>query len=326
MTINNVKDQKQIDKAIIKRISNGIGFAFVVGFAFNEVLGELLGIFSQMTGINIFSTDISIWIYQIVVSTLMFTVPFIVFAPLMNIRIGDACRLKKAEKGTVFPVVLMGIGFIVIANYLGNMAYVFFSALGLSNDSSALSTSASEGIIVPIVAIIAGSVLPAFLEEFALRGVALGALRRYGSGFAIMISSVAFSIMHGNMEQIPFAFLMGIYLGFAVEKTGSLWIGILLHLINNFFSFGFQILEEFIGEGSSAALSLCYFIGALFLGFIGFVIAASKKDFFRLESKKEGGEETLSYSEKLRACIFTPGMIIFIAFVIYKIVSRVITI
>ena len=232
MTINNITDPKLIKKAMIRKVANALGLSFVVGFGFNELLGQAILLFYNATGVNLFSSDISLWLYQIIVSTLMFTLPFILFSPMMNIRVGSACRFERARKGTAIPVIMMGIGFIVVSNYLGNMAYNFFKSFGLGGESSSLSTSAEEGILVPIVAIIAGSVLPAFLEEFALRGVALGALRRFGSGFAIIISAVLFSFMHGNLEQIPFAFLMGLYLGFAVEVTGSIWIGIILHLIN----------------------------------------------------------------------------------------------
>lgn len=327
MTINNITDPKLIKKAMIRKVANALGLSFVVGFGFNELLGQAILLFYNATGVNLFSSDISLWLYQIIVSTLMFTLPFILFSPMMNIRVGSACRFERARKGTAIPVIMMGIGFIVVSNYLGNMAYNFFKSFGLGGESSSLSTSAEEGILVPIVAIIAGSVLPAFLEEFALRGVALGALRRFGSGFAIIISAVLFSFMHGNLEQIPFAFLMGLYLGFAVEVTGSIWIGIILHLINNFFAFGFQILEQFIGRGDSAALGIAYFLSALFIGIIGFIIAAnSKQEIFKLPNSEifiDG--ESLKLSEKIGSTIKNPGMIIFLAYILYQLFSAVIT-
>ncbi len=326
MTINNISDPKLIKMAMIRKVANAVALSFVVGYGFNELLKEGIQLLYNVTGINLLSSDISIWIYQIVVTTLIFTLPFILFSPLMNIRVGSAWRFGRARRGTALPVIMMGIGFIVISNYIGNMTYVFLKSLGFVAKESALSTSADEGFLIPIIAIMAGSLLPAFLEEFALRGVALGAFRRFGSGFAIVISALFFSLMHLNIQQIPFAFLIGLYLGFAVEITGSIWIGIFLHLVNNFFAFGLEILEQFIGRGDSAALNITYFLSALFIGIIGFIIAAnSKHEIFKLPSSEifiDG--ESLKLSEKIGAAIKNPGMIIFLVYVLYQLVAAVI--
>ncbi len=319
MFLKNIFNENQLERALIIRLGNCIGFAFVIGFAFNEVVHRLFLMLYYATGVYPFSNDVAAWVYQIVMSTVMFTLPFVILSPLMNVRIGRVCRFKRAEKGTAAPVILMGVGFIIVSNYLGNLCYVFLSALGLGSKGSTLSTDASSGIFIPIIAIIAGSVLPAFLEEFALRGVTLGAARRHGSGFAIIVSALIFSLMHGNLVQIPFAFVMGLYLGFAVEKTGSIWVGIILHLINNFFAFGLEILEQFVNEAGSQALGYIYYIVAMLLGFVGIVWASRKKDFFKFGETKEKSEH--SFSGKLTTFLLTPGMVLFFLYIGYQIAN-----
>ena len=81
-----------------------------------------------------------------------------------------------------------------------------------------------------ILYIINGVVLPAFIEEIVFRGAIMQSLRRFGDGFALLVSSVLFAVVHGNFVQAPYAFLMGLVIGYFVLRTGSLWAGIFIHL------------------------------------------------------------------------------------------------
>ena len=51
--------------------------------------------------------------------------------------------------------------------------------------------------------------------------------------WAILLSSLLFGLVHGNPAQIPFAFVIGIGLGWMYYKTGSLIPCFFMHLVNN---------------------------------------------------------------------------------------------
>lgn len=70
-------------------------------------------------------------------------------------------------------------------------------------------------------------------EELIYRGFVLRSFQKYGKIFAILLSSALFSIMHGNLFQMIFAFLVGIVLGYTALEYSIFW-SILLHIINNF--------------------------------------------------------------------------------------------
>lgn len=75
-------------------------------------------------------------------------------------------------------------------------------------------------------------------EEFVFRGAVEGTLLKTTSPWAaILISALLFGIIHMNPIQIPFAFIIGILLGWLFYKTGSLIPGILAHFINNAIGF-----------------------------------------------------------------------------------------
>ncbi len=76
------------------------------------------------------------------------------------------------------------------------------------------------------------------LEEFIFRGVLLKSLlNNYTPKKAIIWSAILFGIAHMNPWQFIPAFLIGLLIGWIYWKTQSIWPGILIHFINNTFSF-----------------------------------------------------------------------------------------
>jgi len=75
---------------------------------------------------------------------------------------------------------------------------------------------------------------PAFCEELAFRGFILAGLRRMGHKWgAIVLSAVIFGLAHGILQQSLGACVVGIVIGYVAVKTGSLWPGVLYHLVHN---------------------------------------------------------------------------------------------
>ena len=76
-----------------------------------------------------------------------------------------------------------------------------------------------------------GVFAPVF-EEILFRGLVLRTLEPYGKKFAIVGSAFLFGMFHGNVVQTPFAFLVGLVLGYAAVEYNICW-AMLLHMINN---------------------------------------------------------------------------------------------
>ncbi len=77
-----------------------------------------------------------------------------------------------------------------------------------------------------------GSLFAPVFEELLFRGVILRSLRPFGKKFAIFGSAYLFGIFHGNLMQTPYAFLMGLLLGYAAAEY-SIWWAIGIHTFNN---------------------------------------------------------------------------------------------
>ena len=81
-------------------------------------------------------------------------------------------------------------------------------------------------------------ILPAVFEEWLFRGIMLKNLAPIaGNASAVLISALVFGLMHTNPAQSVFAVVFGIVAGYAYVKTGSIWFGALIHMLNNAVSF-----------------------------------------------------------------------------------------
>ncbi len=106
------------------------------------------------------------------------------------------------------------------------------------------------------------SILAPVSEELIFRGYILQTLRPYGKKFAIVLSAFLFGIFHGNLLQTPYAFLMGLVLGYVTVEYHIGW-AVALHVFNNLVLA--DLLTRLTGglsEQASEAVSLVLLGGA----------------------------------------------------------------
>ncbi len=187
------------------------------------------------------------------------------------------------EKPFSIPLMLSAVpfGFFIclIGNYVTSLFVNFMDTVGIHLSAPDYPVPSDfGGRIIYAVSI---AVVPALVEEFAIRGAILQPLRKYGDKFAIFASALLFAVLHGNLIQAPFALIAGIGIGYAVCITGSVWTGVLIHFCNNLYS----VITEFMIEDitNEAVLNQVYIItmAALYavsiLGAILFVVLKGRR-------------------------------------------------
>lgn len=98
-----------------------------------------------------------------------------------------------------------------------------------------------------VSAFIVVGICPAIAEEFAFRGFLFGTLKdKYKPWIAIVGSAVLFGAYHMNLLQFVGGTMMGIGLAYVAYKSGSIWVGALMHFINNGLSVIFQYNPELV--------------------------------------------------------------------------------
>ncbi|MGM9625845.1 MAG: lysostaphin resistance A-like protein [Eubacteriales bacterium] len=115
-------------------------------------------------------------------------------------------------------------------------------------------------------------ILPAFVEEMIFRGYILHMLLPYGKTFAILTSAVLFGVMHLYLPQLLYASVAGILIGYFVVRSESLWIGILIHAVNNLFAFLFDMAYVFMSDEGYAVFCVILEGIVLLCGIIGVMI------------------------------------------------------
>lgn len=285
-----------IEKKNIKNEGKKAGLTLIIieiisfAWSFIALYVMLLMGYSQQDFFNLFQNPAVEQITQIVISTLMFTLPFILIYKLSGDKISSLIGNEKCGFKTCFPLYLLGVAFCAYTNIITSLAGAIFESAGINYEVDMGQNP--KGIFGFLLSVIATAVVPALVEEFACRGIVLGSLKRFGEGFALIASSLIFGLMHGNFQQIPFAFFVGLALGFVTLKTGNLWTAVIIHGTNNFVS----VLMDYIFVGKLSRYATIsyniYLFVALFVGLIAiFLLRKQDANFFSLKkSDTESGE------------------------------------
>jgi membrane protease YdiL (CAAX protease family) len=94
------------------------------------------------------------------------------------------------------------------------------------------------GPVAQLLFAIGGAVAAPIGEEVYFRGFLFNALRvRHTRTLALVVSALAFALVHASPVAILIIFPMGILLAYVYERTQSLWVTILMHAVNNGMSF-----------------------------------------------------------------------------------------
>lgn len=142
---------------------------------------------------------------------------------------------KEYEKPAIIfflVALLLGAASSITGNNLIDISGI---AVYFSDQLEAVNSAVySGGVIVQIIAI---AILAPIAEELVFRGLFFKRFRESSSATtAIIISSLVFGLMHGNVPQGIYAFLIGLVCAFAMEKFKTVLAPIIIHIGANAFS------------------------------------------------------------------------------------------
>lgn len=224
-------------------------------------------------------------------------------------------RLKKnIDAVQIILLLFISLG-IYFASQIINAIFVssLASFMGEPSEVGTITTASNISQLLFEIVIVAG--LPCICEEIFFRGFVMRAFERYSPVLAVVLSSVAFAVMHGNIQQILYAFILGLILGTVVMLTDSLFAGTVMHFTLNAFSVIISyppIYSQYENIATNYELPfLLTFVGALpliaVIAFIIFIIYTRKKnkqkynkafvsemEFPSLMPKSAGWERTLT--------------------------------
>lgn len=245
-----------------------------------------------------------------VASTLIFFLIGVVYCLIRRLSFARLFPFERIGGKALIALCVIGLTFSLMSNWASEAVTEVFSLFGLSNRGGVIVDGSNPPSV--LVYYLTVAVLPALAEEFAFRGIVMGSLRKYSDALALLVSSAAFALMHGNFVQLPFTFCCGLAFGFIAIKTNSLLPAILVHFLNNALSVthdvlvGYHIMSGRVFGILSSALLLALCIASIFL--IRRIIR-EKPDLFRFADS----DRFLPFRDKLKITVKTPTMIAFAA-------------
>jgi len=169
------------------------------------------------------------WGLQVVI---MYAVAYPLF--LLALKGVKPVRLEKSklslEEFTILFLIsqaVMVIGNLISTFITDRLSDVF--GYEIENSTAELIYETPVWLII-LVAVIIGPVF----EELIFRKALIDRLSVYGDRLAIVISSVAFGVFHGNLSQLLYATGIGLVLGYIYVKTRDVKYTCLIHVLMNF--------------------------------------------------------------------------------------------
>ena len=166
-------------------------------------------------------------VLNIIVSEITIWLPAVLFLLATGTRPGAFCRLKRVHISTALMTVLFTL--------LMEPLVTVVNALSLLFTDNVVAGMSGQMVSMPLWGMLLGiAVYAPFSEELAFRGTIYQSYRQQGSGLkAILLSSLLFGLMHMNLNQAGYAFLLGIVLALLVEATGSMIPAFIAHFSVN---------------------------------------------------------------------------------------------
>lgn len=246
--------------------------------------------------------------------------PFLVMASTMKKHfITPVLPIKKTEGKSKWAWYGLGIGGCMLANYVVGIIMVLVKDY-TSYELTQMELDKPNTLFACIITIFSTAIVPGICEEIAYRGCAMGILRKYGKGFTVIAVSLVFGLVHGNIIQFLFAFLVGIILAYITIQTDNILIAMCVHATNNALSVIQDIMEYLkLGDyttGVTSAFYLCFAAA----GIISVIYLAKNKKL--KPAKEEFNPCDNPLVVKLLA--LAPGLIVPFSFLIYSTVKTIV--
>ncbi len=271
--------------------ANNLGLLFIV-----TVLVYLSILFLGRVGVGILHLPIPWW-GATFISEVFFLLPGIIYIKRKGKKIGEVIPFKKVKISTILLTLLLAV-----VTAPANMFANFFSQLFVPNAISEVSgTMISTGVFMLVIMSVI--VAPLF-EELTMRGIFYNRYKDTSSLFkAVLMAAFFFGLIHLNLNQFCYAFIMGIFFGLANIASGSIWTSFIMHATSNAGGVLIMILpsvlQQFMDEELARSLTefeltraevLLILLVLLILAVIGALLSIP---ILRAIAKREGNTEAL---------------------------------
>lgn len=206
---NVLKEQKDV---------NAVNIVFLVIVVLPRILIEL-GI-GNLLAVN--------YTANLIFSQVIYVLPVLVYLIFIK-KSAKPCRFKKIKISDILLCLLMYICIYPVLLLLNTIS-LLYSVNSIGNVIMNISTEIPFAVGIVVIALV-----PAFCEELTYRGVFYNTYNKVNPLGAIFMSGALFGLLHGNLNQITYALVLGCFFALVVEATDSIFSSMFVHgLVNSF--------------------------------------------------------------------------------------------
>ncbi len=160
--------------------------------------------------------------------TLLVFIPLYIGDKKKDKKTGEYIKYRNAKIDKWILIAILGFSAALSLNIL--ISYTGLA--GLSSGFELVSEAIYNSSI--FVQLLATVILAPLVEELLVRGLIYKRMRRWASPIlAAIVSSTLFGLIHMNIVQFIYAFLLGMLLALVYEKFQNIWAPILFHFAAN---------------------------------------------------------------------------------------------
>lgn len=221
---------------------------------------------------------------------------FVLFFGRKQVKLTDLGFRKVRPTTLLFTIIytLLCMPLVTVVNAI-SMLFVENTVVSMSGEILA--------VPFPIMLLIIAGLGP-LSEEVVFRGIVFSGYRNDGNALgAVLLSSLVFGLMHMNINQAGYAFVIGVALSLLRIATGSIWPAIWMHCLINAQSVCSMYLVEYFVPGSLASEAGNVTTDALFVTIGIYGILATVTTLLAIcllvwMAGREGGREELIHLRK----------------------------
>ena len=157
--------------------------------------------------------------------------------------------------------------------------------------------------MLPIITMVV--LLAPVVEELVFRKYVIDRMYPYGEKTAIFLSATVFAVMHGNLNQVFYAFFLGCAQGYLYCKTRNVCYTICIHIMVNFMGSVLPLFAQSFSDMATVVVVILDFV----IGIAGLVFLLT--DFARNRLWLEEGEIALPEHNRISITWFNKPFMIF---------------
>lgn len=184
--------------------------------------GLILGIVNETFNLNLNAASALVFAQV----GLLF-IPCVLYFLITKEPIRETLRLNPINISNIFMIILITIFIQPLIMSISAIGNLFFPNYLLE-----ATTEINKDVSLPIM-IVLTALFPAMFEEFSMRGIVLSGFRNKSLRFAAFINGLLFAVLHMNLQQGLYAFVLGYIFVYLVDATNSIFASMIPHFLIN---------------------------------------------------------------------------------------------